>query len=166
MLNITAFIPLNVYSSDKSLDYIYHNIYKVIKENPAKYMYIIDLILNDGDFITYFPPSIRNAISMLYPEDKDLTTELMIYTTSYYKCKRVDTDECDEDGEPIERTIYHLVGHCPEYYFKLHFYRYYDANPTLRRILDELNVKSSDMEYYKMSPELIKYYNDRQHISR
>ena len=76
----------------------------------------------------------------------------------------VDTDECDEDGEPIERTIYHLVGHCPEYYFKLHFYRYYNTNPTLRRILDELNVKSSDVDYYKMSPELIKYYNEKRII--
>jgi hypothetical protein len=164
MLNITAFIPINVYSSDKSLDYIYHNIYNVIKENPAKYKYIIDLILNDGDFITYFPPSIRNAISMLYPEDKELTIKLMICTTSYYKCKRVDTDECDEDGEPIERTIYHLVPYCPEYYFKLHFYKYYNTNHTLRGILGELNVKSSDVEYYKVSPELIKYYNEKRTI--
>lgn len=162
ILAIDAILPDNIYSSTQPLNYMYENIYNVIKQDPKKYMYVIDMILNDKDFIEYFPVYIRNAISMLYPEDSQLTATLMIDTTSYYKCKRTDTGEYNEDGEPIEEEIYHLVQGCPQYYFMMHFYKYYNINPTLRYILDNIHAKPSDMVYYKMSPELIKYYNDRQ----
>jgi hypothetical protein len=137
-------------------------IYNIIKIDPKKYRYVVDNIVNDNILIIYIPCNIRNSISKLYPEDIDLTIKLLIDTTSYYKTKRYDTGEYDEDGEPIERTHYYLINHCPEYYFLLHFYYYYGNNNTLKNILNEYNVKEEDIGYYKTSPELMKYYNDRQ----
>ncbi len=161
-LNIdTSIIPNNVFNGPNSLDYIYNNIYNVIKTNPDKYRFIVDIMINDPQFIICIPVYMRNNVSLMYTSDIELCAKLLIDTTSYYKCKRYDTGDYDEDGEPIEYHNYHLITHCLDYYFKLHFYHYYNHNPTLKSILEKYNVNPADIGYYKISKEVIDCYTDR-----
>lgn len=160
-LNITFDLESydNVLYGNKPVEPLYTVIYDYIAKDPIKYRYILDRFI-ENEFIKFFHQDIRNKLSLLYPEDEELTYKLLIDNTTYYKEKWFPNDNGFWDSDDCVRQ-YKLITHCVDIYFTHYFTEYYWTNPILKKFLESKNIKSIRGDKEWVHPELYKFYESR-----
>lgn len=156
-------VPINVCGGETNPAPIYERIYEAIAEDPVGRRPVLDSIVEDKVFISYFAPYTRLELSALYPADLELTTRLLIDTISYYKRKSIyyRGGEPDDDREDI--YWYSHIGHCPDIYFRREMdWMYHSAcGATLRAVLDNIGVTATEITYNRLPPKLWAFYESR-----
>lgn len=158
-LNIPDEIPEDIVHSSEPLEDIYNRIYEVIKKNPIKYRYILDRII-ETNLINIFHQDTRNKLSLVYPDDEELTYRLLVDTTTYYKIKYYPNEKMSWDEEDCDKE-YRLITHCSSVYFSHHFSEYYRSNPVLKKLMESKNITKIQDGAGLVNPELYAFYESR-----
>jgi hypothetical protein len=158
-LNIPDEVPENIIYSYEPIEPIYDNIYEAIAKDPIKYRYILDRII-ETRFIEVIHQNTRNKLSLLYPDDEELTYKLLIDTASYYKIKCYPNERGSWDDEDCDKE-YKLITHCPAVYFTNQFTNYCWSNPNLSKLLASKNITKIHDGSNWVNPELYAFYESR-----
>ena len=163
-LSIAPPVPINVCGGETNPAPIYERIYEAIAADPVANRPILDSIVEDKLFISYFAPYTRLELSALYPADLELTTRLLIDTVSYYKRKSIYYRGGEPDEDDREDIYwYSHIGHCPDIYFCREIdWMYHSAcGAALRAVLDSIGLTEADIRYNHVPPKLWAFYESR-----
>jgi hypothetical protein len=158
-LNIPDEVPENIIYAYEPIEPIYDNIYEAIAKDPIKYRYILDRII-ETKFIEVVHQDTRNKLSLLYPDDEELTYKLLIDTATYYKIKCYPNERGSWDDEDCDKE-YKLITHCTPIYFTHYFSNYCKSNPNLIKFLESRNIKCVHDGSYNINTELYAFYESR-----
>lgn len=163
-LGIDAPVPLSVTGGEENPAPIYERIYKAIAADPAAGRPILESIVGDAIFISYFAPHTRLALAALYA-DLELAAKLLVDTVSYYKRKVIvyrgsGNDESSDEATPY---WYSVIAHCPDVYFRREFEWMYgcEQGAVLRALMTSIGIEAAEIGYAKLSPKLWDFYRSR-----
>ena len=162
-LGIDAPVPVSVAGGEENPAPIYERIYKAIAADPAAGRPILESIVGDAVFISYFAPHTRLAFAALYPADLELAAKLLVDTVSYYKRKAIVYRSNDESSDEATPYWYSVIAHCPDVYFRREFEWMYgcEQGAVLRALMTSIGVEAAEIGYAKLSPKLWDFYRSR-----
>lgn len=164
-LGIDVPVPVSVAGGEENPAPIYERIYKAIAADPAAGRPVLESIVGDTVFISYFAPHTRLALAALYPADLELAAKLLVDTVSYYKRKAIYYRGASDNSSEDEATPYwySVIAHCPDVYFRREFEWMYgcEQGAVLRALMASIGVEAAEIGYAKLSSKLWDFYRSR-----